>query len=334
MANKREIILRHYHYDPLDRLNGFASPGQPGVQCFYRNDRLATEIHGQKQYSFFEHESQVLAQQQREAGTVECALQATDFQGSVLHSVVGGQHQHTAYSAYGHQSPERGLISLLGFNGERRDSVTGLYMLGKGHRAFSPVLMQFYSQDRLSPFGKGEKHAYAYCGRDPINRVDPTGQFAMLARGIARLTSAPVSALQQAGKGLRAAKKNLTSIFTNAPTPPRHRSPVNKLIDESFDLVELRKIGDEFKMVRDADQPPPIPRYAQSKGFSEDALFAQRGYQDFPEVQKHYLHSQQPEVLERLQLAEGTLMVATEIYKKKYPDWGPVARDIIRNTRS
>ena len=155
MAGQGVTVLRRYQYDPLDRVTGYVSLNQVSGQLFYRDDRMATEIQGQKQYSFFEHGTQVLAQQQREAGKVECALQATDLQGSVLHSVAVGQHQQMVYSPYGYRSPESGLISLKGFNGERRDPVTGLYLLGNGHRPFSTVLMRFICPDRLSPFGKG-----------------------------------------------------------------------------------------------------------------------------------------------------------------------------------
>jgi RHS repeat-associated protein len=149
---------------------------------------LVTEIQGQVQYSVFEHEAQLLAQRRFEADSVDCALLATDLQRSVLHSIAVGQHQQPVYSPYGHRSPEGGLISLLGFNGERRDPVTGRYLLGIGYRAFNPVLMRFNSPDSLSPFGKGGVNAYAYCGGDPLNRVDPMGNYFVpaLVTGLAR----------------------------------------------------------------------------------------------------------------------------------------------------
>ena len=106
---------------------------------------------------------------------------ATDLQRSVLHSVALDQHQRLSYSLYGHRSPESGLASLLGFNGERRDSVTGHYLLGNGYRAFNAVLMRFNSPDSLSPFGAGGVNAYAYSLGDPVNLVDPMGKFAILA---------------------------------------------------------------------------------------------------------------------------------------------------------
>jgi RHS repeat-associated protein len=102
-------------------------------------------------------------------------LLATDLKHSVLHSLSSGVRQPSVFCPYGHRSPESGLSSLLGFNGQRRDPVTGHYLLGNGYRAFNPVLMRFNSPDSLSPFGKGGVNAYAYCAGDPVNRVDPTG---------------------------------------------------------------------------------------------------------------------------------------------------------------
>ncbi|MGW1412282.1 RHS repeat-associated core domain-containing protein [Streptomyces sp. NPDC002403] len=72
-------------------------------------------------------------------------------------------------------SHEAGLVSLLGFNGERPDPAMGWYLLGNGYRAFNPVLMRFHSPDSSSPFDGGGLNPYAYCLGDPINRVDPTG---------------------------------------------------------------------------------------------------------------------------------------------------------------
>jgi RHS repeat-associated protein len=175
MTGQRETLLCRYSYDPLDRVVGCAPLNQDSVQRYYRKNRLVTEIQGPVEYSVMEHDQQLLAQQQHQAGRVDSTLLATDLQRSVLHSVSVGQHQKPVYSPYGHRSPASGLLSLLGFNGERREPVTGHYLLGNGYRAFNSVLMRFNSPDSLSPFGKGGVNAYAYCEGNPVNRVDPTG---------------------------------------------------------------------------------------------------------------------------------------------------------------
>ncbi len=81
----------------------------------------------------------------------------------ILHTLDKTQHhQAIAYSPYGHHATASGLLSLLGFNGERTDPVTGHYLLGNGYRAINPVLMRFNSPDSWSPFGEAGLNVYAY----------------------------------------------------------------------------------------------------------------------------------------------------------------------------
>ncbi|KQB53859.1 hypothetical protein AQS70_08650 [Pseudomonas endophytica] len=157
-----------YLYDPLDRLISAHSS-----QRFYNGSRIATEILGDRHSCFFEQQAIPLAElHPGDAAT----LLATDMQTSVLHSLSLSIGQPQAYSPYGDRSAVSGLLSLLGFNGERPDPVTGHYLLGKGHRAYNPILMRFNSPDSLSPFGKGGFNAYAYCSNNPVTRRDPTGK--------------------------------------------------------------------------------------------------------------------------------------------------------------
>lgn len=175
----------HYHYDPLDRLIQTA-----GIQRFYHQSRMTTEIEGTQRYSVFQQDGRLLAQRRRDSTKDECHLLGTDLQQSVLHAVGADKHHSMAYNAYGHRPVENGLISLLGFNGERADPVTGHYLLGNGYRAFNPVLMRFNSPDSWSPFGRGGINSYGYCGGEPINRVDRNGHFFGLGSLIKNLTFA------------------------------------------------------------------------------------------------------------------------------------------------
>lgn len=103
-------------------------------------------------------------------------LLATDQQRSVLNTLKANQPpQAIAYSPYGHRPAACWLLSLLGFNGELADPMTGHYLLGNGYRVFNSVLMRFNSPDSLSPFGAGLFNTYAYCLGDPVNLNDPTG---------------------------------------------------------------------------------------------------------------------------------------------------------------
>ncbi|MNZ41685.1 hypothetical protein D3C78_592400 [compost metagenome] len=178
MPTQHKTLLCRYRYDPLDRLADCTPAAQTSTQRFYRKDRLATEIQGAIQRSILQHEDQLLAQQQRQNGMQETHLLATDQQRSVLAILDATRPHHLAYTPYGHRIPENGLLSLLsllGFNGERPDPVTGHYLLGNGYRALNPVLMRFNSPDSWSPFGRGGLNTYAYCLGDPVNQRDETG---------------------------------------------------------------------------------------------------------------------------------------------------------------
>lgn len=178
-------MLTQYSYDPLDRLVGYGPEADPPAQRFYCKSRLATEIEGAITHCFIRGDNQWVAQQRHIDNAVHTALLMTDFSGSVL-QVQGATQPHSiAYTTYGYRPIENGLISVLGFNGERCDSVTGHYLLGNGYRAFNPVLMRFNSPDSMSPFGEGGINVYAFNSADPVNWVDPSGHIA--ARVIAKL---------------------------------------------------------------------------------------------------------------------------------------------------
>ena len=176
-TSTREILLGRYHYDPLDRLVDCTPFEQAAIQRYYCKKRLAPELQGAVQRTIVQYDDQLLAQQQREGGKMAAALLATDQQRSVLSVLDATQPHPLAYTAYGHRPMKNGLRSLLGFNGERPDPMTGHYHLGSGYRQYNPVLMRFNSPDSWSPFGEGGLNAYGYCGGDSINRSDPSGHF-------------------------------------------------------------------------------------------------------------------------------------------------------------
>lgn len=167
--------LCRYHYDPLDRQCGCTVVQQPALQRFLCKNRLATETQGAARWSIFQHDDQLLAQQHCLGTDATTTLLATNQPRSVLNALEGNRLNPIAYSAYGHRPALSGLLSLLGFNGEKPDPVTRHYHLGNGYRQFNPILMRFNSPDGLSPFGEGGINAYGYCGGDPVNGVDPSG---------------------------------------------------------------------------------------------------------------------------------------------------------------
>lgn len=176
LPNGKSLLLCNYRYDAQNRLVNSTPMAQATTrQRFYMKERLATEIQGVVQRSIMQHGDQLLAEQQHQGATVKSTLLATGQQRSVLSTLDTTPPRSFTYTPYGHRIPGGVLLSLLGFNGERPDPVTGWYLLGNGYRAFNPVLMRFNSPGSWSPFWLGGMNPYTYCGDEPINREDRTG---------------------------------------------------------------------------------------------------------------------------------------------------------------
>lgn len=188
----REKLLIQYRHDSMDRTAESTQATQGGIKHFYRKDRLSSEVQDAATRSIFQYDEHVLAQQQHTGEKVHSSLLATDLQRSVLNALDATQLTRLAYTVYGHHPSTNGLASLLGFNGEAPDPVTGHYHLGKGYRQFNPVLMRFNNPDSLSPFGKGGFNAYMYCGGDPMNWSDPNGHIRLSTILNARTVGAAV----------------------------------------------------------------------------------------------------------------------------------------------
>lgn len=161
---------RMYRYDPLDRI-GCVEEGGDRRYRYYDGDKVAYEA-SEKAPSSFHCVSGSMVAQIISTGAV---LLGWDAQGSVVGEASVGLNR-PVYTAYGHRAKGSG-DSDIAFAGELSDSATGCYFLGS-YRMYNPRLMRFHSPDSASPFGEGGLNGYAYCGGDPVNRVDPTGQSA------------------------------------------------------------------------------------------------------------------------------------------------------------
>jgi RHS repeat-associated protein len=264
MRSQPTTLLCRYGYDPLDRLTRHTLVNTLERQRFYCTSRLATEIQGAMRYSIFQHGDQLLAQQQSEGNARDTTLLAADQQRSVLHVVkTNHSRQPIAYSPYGNRPAENGLLSLLGFNGERPDPVTGCYLLGNGYRAFNPVLMRFNSPDSMSPFGSGGLNSYAYCLGDPINHHDQNGHVSHPFR--AAITNYSYKAIvNKIQKRLSKIPKKMLHKRETAKT--QALDEIETLINESGRVNKVGKISGNIKPLRfTATEELSTTRYFEHK---------------------------------------------------------------------
>ncbi|MHA6124887.1 RHS repeat-associated core domain-containing protein [Pseudomonas fluorescens group sp. PF-1] len=260
MPSNRATVLCRYHYDALNRVTASAPSAQASVQRFYLKDRLTTEIQGAVQRSIMQHEDQLLAQRERQTTAVQTHLLATDQQRSVLSLLDAVARHPLAYTPYGHR--QNGLLSLLGFNGERRDPVTGSYLLGNGYRAFNPVLMRFNSPDSWSPFGEGGLNGYGYCVGDPVNRMDPMGHAWNFVKAVLRSRGLIKSNMQ----GIQNAGTSLTSPSVASNTSRHFRNPLaNALNPYSDTKTPAWTTQDRLAFAGTEARHPGAPRSAVSQ---------------------------------------------------------------------
>jgi RHS repeat-associated protein len=202
-------------------------------------------------------------------------LLVTDQQRSVL-NVLDEHHPHPiAYTSYGHRLRENGLLTLLGFNGELSDPLTGHYLLGNGYRAFNPVLMRFNSPDSWSPLGKAGLNAYAYCVGDPVNRSDPTGHVGNPFKGLLNLLGRRSPRMVRANQAFDAAIQTPASgpppqaLGAPAAPPPYSVQPtahpyngmslqdLNALPPAYYPGVDVPSLGRQSVSTPNLEPPPP-----------------------------------------------------------------------------
>jgi len=169
------LTVATYHYDAHSHLYASQSASAAQQLLFFEENRLCVAVRGAQRTHLLYAADQPVAQQTLGVAN-DTALLQTNASGSVLCELRNGKMTTFSYGAYGDSTPsEQGL---LGYNGELRETATGWYLLGRGYRAFNPVLMRFHSPDALSPFDGGGLNPYAYCNANPVTFRDPTGRTA------------------------------------------------------------------------------------------------------------------------------------------------------------
>lgn len=182
---------RELRYDALGRLLAIAASGEQMTYHYDGHGELVSTTNGSGDETLRFHEGFQLHHEVRSGRSVHvlhandaAVCQSVDEEGApprllltnAIGSVIAAAQQEvistTSYSAYGVSDAE--FASLLGFNGERRES-SGWYLLGRGYRAYCPALMRFNRPDSDSPFGDGGLNPYAYCEGNPVTFRDRNG---------------------------------------------------------------------------------------------------------------------------------------------------------------
>ena len=175
-----------------------------------------------------------------DAGGEAVAAYGYDTWGRLMKSEDGRGNTASAPGSIAQLNPIR-------YRGYYYDTETGFYYLNS--RYYDPNICRFINADEYVSTGQGmlENNMFAYCGNDPVNMSDPTGEFAISATlgGIA---------LWKIGAALVGLVGILILGSTIARNPP------------TFPSISLPKIESKAKSDSKAkDIAPAIPKRAPQK---------------------------------------------------------------------
>lgn len=182
-------------------------------RMFHAGEHLVTVVHARGATSLLRAGRLPLAQLSTEPPHASLLL-ASDEKASVLNALQNRHGQPITYDVYGYALSLS--ESLLRFDGEFQDAITHLIYMGNGKRCRDPRMSRFLQPDELSPFGKGGVNTYGYVSGDPVNRIDPSGQFSWLIKAFRR-----VQKFFGKGKNSPPQHENFEMVIVN----DRQRSP-------------------------------------------------------------------------------------------------------------
>nr|WP_233174455.1 RHS repeat-associated core domain-containing protein [Elizabethkingia sp. ASV34] len=187
-VKKEDKVIADYKYNALDELVRINDKN-----LYYNGDKIVSKRTKTSKIHYIND----LSYEHVERGKI--TLLGKDQNGSVIATFDSEKKEikfHN-YTPYGYTDPQ-GLE--LGYNGELIDQGTGAYNLGKGYRAYNPILRRFNCPDSMSPFDGGGINPYTYCNNNPVMYTDPSGHLSgwawtsiglgVLGLGLAALTIA------------------------------------------------------------------------------------------------------------------------------------------------
>lgn len=189
-------VLARYEYDGRQRLAAQYLKGDESTrELRYDGDELIGEIRYDKSGKVSHTTSLSSGLAQYDGGEVRWLID--DPQVGVAGQFKDGALELAPLLPFGEGKALDGLVN--GYNGMRRDSVTGHYHAGNGYRCYDPTQRRYAQPDWLSPFGEGGLNDYAHCP-DPVNLHDPSGAIMLSRWDQHRLSTRYAQALQDTQK--------------------------------------------------------------------------------------------------------------------------------------
>lgn len=170
-------LLARYEYDGSQRLAAqYLEADKSTHELRYDGDELIGELRYDQAGKVSQRTSLSRGLAQYDENEVRWLID--DPQVGVAGQVKDGKLELAPLLPFGEGKAVTGLVN--GYNGMRRDPLTGHYHAGNGYRTYDPALRRYAQPDWLSPFGEGGVNDYAHCP-DPVNLHDPSGAI-MLSR--------------------------------------------------------------------------------------------------------------------------------------------------------
>ncbi|MFK3972031.1 RHS repeat-associated core domain-containing protein [Pseudomonas sp. NPDC087358] len=177
VSDANDGLLARYEYDGYQRLAAqYVRADESTRELRYDGDELIGEI-------WFDKDRAVTRRTSLSAGLAEYNGEQVrwlidDPQVGIAGQVKDGELSLAPLLPFGEGAALDEVI--IGYNGMRRDPVTGQYHAGNGYRSYDPTLYRYAQPDWLAPVGEGGHNPYQHCP-DPINLHDPSGAI-MLSR--------------------------------------------------------------------------------------------------------------------------------------------------------
>jgi RHS repeat-associated protein len=170
-------LLARYEYDGYQRLAAqYVKADESVRELCYVGDELIGEIRFDKNRAVTRRTSLSAGLAEYDEDQVRWLID--DPQVGVAGQVKEGELSLAPLLPFGEGAALEEVV--LGYNGMRRDPVTGQYHAGNGYRSYDPTLCRYVQPDWLAPVGEGGLNPYQHCP-DPVNLHDPSGAI-MLSR--------------------------------------------------------------------------------------------------------------------------------------------------------